>query len=471
MSHANLLMTVVINRWEGAMKSNPWRTISLLVSVAFLGLVLGCGGGGTSGGGSGTGSSLVGSWFRNGLAIGSQASGCPGEITHDGITTECEPSTVTFQSNGTFTSSIGEAGTWSLVGSTLTVVSGINTQVFTVRWYNRGDTVAFEVPVGGPYPYTEEAFFTRTVPTAPRAWVDIVDEGPVEDISADGSTAIVNQDGNSEHPYGLWTLNSGVLPSPAGLVSLGGLSGSGSLIAGDDGNLSAAFWTQATGVQLIPEYEYARGVSEDGSAIVVVRELSARLGLFRLGSSTVEVPDTLGLEQFPANRAISYSGNVIVGTLWDGTSGFRWRVGDANALVYTGFLPVSLNADGSAVLGFGVDGKTRVWRSSTGLTEVALPAGLSAMMPMDISGDGSVIFVADDGEGMGEGPAWVITSKRSTSLMRLLIEQGSGTEFSSLDIRLDAWHNSQVSKDGKTFTGFVTLYGGGSPKGFVAHLQ
>jgi hypothetical protein len=133
----------------------------ILVVGAILSLVLvGCGGGG----GSGTqlDSRVVGVWLLSSMQVGDQATDCPGQLLHHGISSTCKAGTHKFSGDGSVTYS-GESAVWSTSGGALTVDPGDGHAMhYPLQFSSDGKTMTWAIPrITNGTSYVQKLIHTR----------------------------------------------------------------------------------------------------------------------------------------------------------------------------------------------------------------------------------------------------------------------------------------------------------------------
>ena len=244
-----------------------------------------------------------------------------------------------------------------------------------------GSTVAGTLDEGGPTSY---AFIW----TAAEGMHTIGSLGEwhsdAYDISADGTTIVGSSQVDSDGKYYpfKWTAGGGMvnLGSLGGFNSAAyGVSADGSVIVGVDrgilyDNCVPLRWTQAGGMQTIGTSGTATGVSDDGTAVLVVDYYEMKTYRWTAASGMVDI-GTLG-GNYCWESHISGDGKTIIGTA-DNSSGenclFRWteETGIVN-LTPTGSFDGQIggvSADCSVIVG-AINNAAYIWTQATGILDL-----------------------------------------------------------------------------------------------------
>jgi uncharacterized membrane protein len=301
------------------------------------------------------------------------------------------------------------------------------------------------------------AFALTTTPTSASAQTSVTSLPPGVTawfVSADGSTVVgVEDTANGQFAFVLRGGNRTILSLGGTFSFPTGVSGDGTTVVGDsetlEGGIRGFVWTEGVGVDPLlsgSSFASANGISTDGSTIIGTHSTAQGNAGFVLNNTTGLTNLTFG-GIITELTGVSFDGSTVVGyaTLPGvfATRAFYWRAGDAsptlvpfadtspsqatgvsadgstvigwkqvgfknNAFVWTigtstasfidfgGFMTTakSLSADGSTVVGEGLDGanslKGFAWRN--GVTQVlALPAGRQYASASQVSADGARI--------------------------------------------------------------------------------
>jgi uncharacterized membrane protein len=185
-------------------------------------------------------------------------------------------------------------------------------------------------------------------------------------------------------------------------------------------------------------FSQARAVSDDGDAVAVYSETTARreaarwrreMGLEGLGA--------LSNSAFSDARAMSGDGSVIVGESM--SEAFRWT--EATGMVGLGDLPggatfsrgLGVSSDGSVVVGqsFGLKGaEAFMWSESTGMVGLSdLPGSAFSSIANGVSPDGSVVV----GHGLGVNGFEAFMWSEDTGMVGLGDLPGAGSSSTASD--------------------------------------
>jgi probable HAF family extracellular repeat protein len=257
----------------------------------------------------------------------------------------------------------------------------------------------------------------------------------------------------------------------AGLDRCHGVSGDGSIAIGADG-LSAAYWSAENGIVGLPlldpgsfGYGEAQAASWDGTTIVGYDTSPGYVAPWRWTADTgvMSLGTLAGGSEAGVAYGVSSDGSVIVG--WSnsniGNEAFRWT--QEAGMVGLGVLAGpgggstawGISADGSTIIGQSKY-QAFVWTQEEGMVGLGIlgdfePSMQTQTMPVDVSGDGSVVV----------GNSWVVGGFiwDATNGTRLL----SDALVADYGLDLGGWRLdgvSAISDDGRILVG-----GGRNPQG------
>ena len=185
-----------------------------------------------------------------------------------------------------------------------------------------------------------------------------------------------------------------------------GVSDDGQVVVGYSSAMSGrAFrWTDGSGMTTLSGLpagnSAAFGVSADGSVIVGTRYGSPTQA-FVWSSGGVTNISLSGASVY--GNDVSSDGAVVVGGVWDGSTGYAYRWTSSGGIQNLGTLSghteataSATNSDGSVVVGtsYGSSGSVARafrWTSSGGMQDLGTLSGLSKSYANDVSGDGSIV--------------------------------------------------------------------------------
>lgn len=216
-------------------------------------------------------------------------------------------------------------------------------------------------------------------------------------------------------------LNGGATSSAYGVSADGGVV-VGIAANGSTGNGRAFSWTQAGGIQMLPNTEprsFAQSISADGSAVVGGTHDSNWHAVRWTQAGMQYLPLPGGISSSFAND-VSTDGNVMVGDVYNGTwHAVRWTLagvqvnllGELNNGSESQALGVS--GDGGVVVGLARDGnasnayRAYRWTQASGMVSLGVLNSGAASEAKGVSADGRVVVgTANDGAAGGVNRAF-----------------------------------------------------------------